>query len=245
MSTPETPTGRKTTIDTQPSTDEPDVIDDATAEVEETTSDATSDDADEAADAGDSAADDGDAEDDEDTDAEDAALRDAASAAAARRWGRIGAAALAALLLISAIVTTTLYFEIYRPDQQTGQRARDTVLDAAKAGAQSVLSYSPDTLEEDLSKAKSHLTGEFLNYYSDYAESAIRPAVRTKHVSTSAEVVRAALIEMHADRATVLAFVNQATTSDTLTSPKVAQASIKMEMQKVGNSWLIAKFDPV
>ena len=53
MSTPETPTGRKTTIDTQPSTDEPDVIDDATTEVEETTSDATSDDADEAADAGD------------------------------------------------------------------------------------------------------------------------------------------------------------------------------------------------
>jgi Mce-associated membrane protein len=229
VNTPETPTGRKTTIDTQPSTDVPDVIEDETTEA------ATEEAAGDTADAAHTA---------DDAQEFDEAF-DEAAAESARRWGRIGAIVLAVLLVISAITAATLYFVVYQPDQATGPRAQDAVLADAKAGAAAVLSYSPDSLEGDLSKAKSHLTGEFLNYYSDFVESTVRPAVRTKHVSTSAEVVRAAIIEMHPTTAKVLAFVNQATTSDTLVSPKVSQSSIRMELQKVGSSWLISDFKPV
>ena len=58
-----------------------------------------------------------------------------------------------------------------------------------------LLSYSPDNLDKDLDAAKSHLTGDFLTYYTQFTDQVVRPAVKTKKVSTSANVVQAAVGE--------------------------------------------------
>ena len=112
-------------------------------------------------------------------------------------WSRVGISALAGLLVASCGLTAWLFFHTYRPDQQTGQAASDTALNAAKDGTVAVLSYTPDTLDKDLDTAKSHLTGDFLTYYSDFTDQVVRPAVKTKQVSTNANIVRAAVSEMH------------------------------------------------
>lgn len=162
-----------------------------------------------------------------------------------RRWVRVLASVLAVLLVASAGLTAWLYFHTYRPDQAVGQSASDVVLQQAKDATVAVLSYSPEDLDKNLEAAKSHLTGDFLNYYSQFTDQVIRPAVQTKKVSTTANVVRAAVSEMHPDQAKVLVFVNQTTTSSDREEPSLTASSVVVTMDKVDGKWLISAFDPV
>ena len=43
-------------------------------------------------------------------------------------------------------------------------------IDAARDGTVALLSYKPDTLNQDFAAAKSHLTGDFLNYYDQFTQ---------------------------------------------------------------------------
>ena len=160
-------------------------------------------------------------------------------------WSRVGISALAGLLVASCGLTAWLFFHTYRPDQQTGKAASDTALNAAKDGTVAVLSYTPDNLDKDLDSAKSHLTGDFLTYYSQFTDQVVRPAVKTKQVSTSANIVRAAVSEMHPDQAKVLVFVNQTTTSSDRAEPTQAASSVIVTLNHVDGKWLISAFDPV
>jgi Mce-associated membrane protein len=152
---------------------------------------------------------------------------------------------LVVVLLASAGLTTWAYFSIYRPDQQTSAAVSATVLKAASDGTVSLLSYAPDTMDKDFATAKSHLTGDFLNYYSQFTQDIVTPAVKTKAVKTSAAVVRSALSDLQPTSATVLLFVNQTTVSKENPDGAFAASSVKVGLTKIGDDWLISKFDPV
>ena len=64
-------------------------------------------------------------------------------------------------------------------------------LDAAKTGTVALLSYSPESLDKDFAAAKSHLTGDFLSYYTQFTQQIVTPAAKQKSVKTAASVVRA------------------------------------------------------
>jgi Mce-associated membrane protein len=153
--------------------------------------------------------------------------------------------ALAVLLLASIGVTTWFYLAQFRPDQQTNDAAKATVLQAAAAGTTSLLSYSPDTLDKDFANAKTHLTGDFLNYYTQFTHDIVTPAARDKAVKTSATVVQSGVSEMNPTSATVLLFLNQTTTSKENPDGSFTASSVKVGLTKVGNDWLINAFDPV
>ena len=175
---------------------------------------------------------------------DDTAVPDAAPAKP-RQWGRILAGVLGALLIASAGLTAWLYFDSYRTDQAVGSAAADKVLETAKEATVAVLSYSPESLDQDLDAAKSQLTGDFLTYYTQFTDQVVRPAVKTKQVSTTANVVQAAVSEMHPDEAKVLMFVNQTTTSSDRTEPSMTASSVVVTMKKIDGKWLISAFDPV
>jgi Mce-associated membrane protein len=156
----------------------------------------------------------------------------------------LGIAALGAVLAVAIGTTAWLYVHTYRTAQLTDPAAERGVLDAAKAGTVASLSYTPQSLEKDLNTAKAHLTGDFLNYYSQFTEQVVRPAVASKHITTTANVVGAAIAEMHATTARALLFVNQATTSDDRQQPSVTASSVLVTMTKVDDRWLISAFDP-
>ena len=162
-----------------------------------------------------------------------------------RRRAMVGTAVLAVLLVAAAGLTAWLYFAQYRPDQQTSPAVAQTVLDTAKQGTVATLSYSPEHLDKDLDTAKSYLTGDFLKYYSQFTDDVVRRAVKTKQVSTTAKVVRAAVSDLTPDKATVLVFVNQTTTSADRAEPSMAASSVKVTLDRVDGKWLIAAFDPV
>lgn len=167
---------------------------------------------------------------------------------ARRRSGRnlVIAAVLAFVLLAaSAGLTSWLYFNDYRPDQETNPAATQIALDAAKTGTIALLSYSPETLDQDFANAKSKLTGEFLDYYTQFTEQIVTPAAREKSVKTAASVVRAAVSEIAPDSAEVLVFINQTTTSKENPDGAFAASSVKVGMKRIDGNWLIESFDPV
>ena len=159
-----------------------------------------------------------------------------------RRWV---AALLAVLLVASAGAAGGVYWWMYRPDQQTGAKAQQQVTEAAREGTVALLSYAPDTLDKDLSNAKSHLTGEFLKYYSQFTDQIVAPAAKQKGVKTEATVARAAVSQMEPSRAVVLVFVNQVTTSKDRPDPALATSSVLVTLVKEQDRWKISEFNPV
>jgi Mce-associated membrane protein len=159
--------------------------------------------------------------------------------------GRLGAIVLTVALLASAGVAAWVYFERYRPDQQTNDAAATVALDAAKTGTVALLSYSPESLDKDFANAKSHLTGDFLSYYTNFTEQIVTPAAKQKSVKTSAAVVRAGVSELNPDSAVVLVFINQTTTSKENPDGAFAASAVKVGLKKINDAWLISAFDPV
>lgn len=193
----------------------------------------------------------------EETEVEETAVAETIPSAKRRRpWLAI---VLAVLLVASAGAAGGVYWWMYRADQkafglsiftsasvkdQIG-KAQQRVTDAAREGTVALLSYAPETLDKDLANAKSHLTGEFLKYYSDFTDKIVAPAAKQKGVKTEATVARAAVSEMAPDRAVVLVFVNQVTTSKDRPDPALATSSVMVTMVKQDNRWLISEFNPV
>lgn len=159
-----------------------------------------------------------------------------------RRWVTV---LIVVLLIASAGAAGGVYWWMYRPDQLTNAAAQQQARDAASQGTVALLSYAPDTLDKDLATAKSHLTGEFLKYYSQFTDQIVAPAARQKGVKTEATVARAAVSEMHPDNAVVLVFVNQVTTSKDRPDPALATSSVLVKLTKTDGRWLISEFNPV
>lgn len=152
---------------------------------------------------------------------------------------------LGVALVASAALASVVFFTIYKPDQQTGTQAAKTVVQAASDGTVALLSYAPDTLEQDFTNAKSHLTGDFLSYYTDFTTKIVQPAAQKKKVKTNAKVVQGAAVEVKPDSAVVLLFINQTTTSQEIPDGAFAVSSVKVGLNKVNGNWMISSFDPV
>jgi Mce-associated membrane protein len=157
----------------------------------------------------------------------------------------VGPLVLLLALLAAGGLTGWLFFTQYRPDEQTDSAVAQNVVNAARDGTVALLSYKPDTIDQDLAAAKSHLSGDFLNYYSDFTKQVVTPAAKSKGVTTTAQVVGAAVSELHPDSAVVLVFINQVTTSNERPDPAMASSSVKVSLNKVNGQWLITKFEPV
>lgn len=162
-------------------------------------------------------------------------------------WCRrnVAVALAAGLVLASAVAAASVYWWVYRPDRLTDTAAQQQVISAAKEGTEALLSYSPESLDADLTNAKSHLTGEFLSYYTDFTDKVVAPASRDKGVKTEANVARAAVSQMRPAKADVLVFVNQVTTSKERPSPALSTSSVMVTLERSGDRWLISGFNPV
>ncbi len=152
---------------------------------------------------------------------------------------------LAVLLLGSAGLATWAYLAQFRPDQQTNDAVAAETIKAASEGTIALLSYSPDTLDKDFAAAKTHLTGDFLNYYTQFTQDIVTPAAKQKQVKTSTMVMKAAVSELKPTSAVVLVFLNQTTTSKDNPDGSFSGSTVKVGLTKVNGTWLISRFDPV
>ena len=120
--------------------------------------------------------------------------------------------------------------------------ARAESVQAAKDSTVALLSYKPDTVEQQLTAAQDRLTGEFRGEYADLTKNVVIPGAREKQISAVASVPGAASVS--AGEAVVLLFVNQTVTIGNGV-PTDTASSVRITLDKIGDRWLISKFDPV
>jgi Mce-associated membrane protein len=155
--------------------------------------------------------------------------------------------ALAGATVASAILGgLQMQVESRQPPPVAEQPAdRQAATQAASTGTVKVLSYSPDTLDQDFSAAEAMLTGDFLTYYKQFTIQITKPAAQQRQISTSANVLRAGVETLTSQKATILLFVNQTTKSQDKPEPTLTSSSVRVGLSKVKGAWLIDSFNPV
>lgn len=125
-----------------------------------------------------------------------------------------------------------------------GDSAAVESVQVAKDSTIALLSYQPDTVEQQLSDARSLLTGDFQQAYTDLTTDVVIPGAQEKQISAVATVPAAASVEAEPNRAVVLVFVNQTVVVGN-DAPTDSASSVRVTMEKAGDRWLISGFDPV
>ncbi|WP_231384172.1 MULTISPECIES: hypothetical protein [unclassified Mycobacterium] len=152
---------------------------------------------------------------------------------------------LGLILAVAALLATVLYVTTYRPIQQSGDAAGDAAVRAASSATVALLSYAPETLDQDIERSRGLMFGDFLTYYSKFTTDVVAPAVRTKGIKAAAQVVNAGLMEIRPNDAKVLVFLNQETVSRDRPEPALTASSVVVSLAKVDAKWLISALDPV
>ncbi len=122
--------------------------------------------------------------------------------------------------------------------------ARIESVQAARDSTIALLSYKPDTVEQQLGAARDLLTGDFRDSYTSLTNDVVIPGAKEKQISAVATVPAAASVSADPNHAVVLVFVNQTVVVGT-EAPTDTASSVRIGLDKIDGRWLISKFDPV
>ena len=122
--------------------------------------------------------------------------------------------------------------------------ARVESVQAAKDSTIALLSYKPDTVEQQLGAARDLLTGDFRDSYTSLTNDVVIPGAKQKQIAAVATVPAVASVSANPNRAVVLVFVDQ-TVIVGQDAPTDTASSVRVTLDKIGDRWLISKFDPV
>ncbi|MDX1875286.1 hypothetical protein SBI67_24475 [Mycolicibacterium sp. 120266] len=158
-------------------------------------------------------------------------------------WKRVVAyGVLPGLALVLALAAGFLKWQ--DNSVRDGDTARAESVQVAKDSTIALLSYKPDTVEQQLNAARDLLTGDFQEAYTSLTHDVVIPGAKQKQISAVATVPAAASVSADPNKAVVLVFVNQTVVvgSD---APTDTASSVRVTLEKHGDRWLISKFDPV
>ncbi|WP_159918749.1 hypothetical protein [Rhodococcus sp. WAY2] len=161
-----------------------------------------------------------------------------------RRGRRAVLASCMCAALVGVAGWAYLSFLVAPRDAAIGQTQQQVAVDAAADAAVAILSYGPDTVDADLDHAHDLLTGPFADYYGTLTRDVVIPAAKEKKIDTSATVVGKAITDFSQDRANVLVFLNQSTTTADTAQPTTTSTAVRIEMERHADTWLVTKFDP-
>jgi len=159
------------------------------------------------------------------------------------QWSRLVAFVLLPALAL-ALAVGAGYLKWRDNSVRNSETAARTSVQAARDITIALLSYTPDQVEQQLGDARNLLTGEFRDSYTSLTNDVVIPGAREKQISAVASVPAAASVSATATEAVVLVFVNQ-TVIVGQDAPTDTASSVRVTLEKVGDSWLISKFDPV
>lgn len=168
-------------------------------------------------------------------------------------WSRVIAyAVLPGLAFVLALGAAFLKFQ--DSAVRDSNIARDESVQAAKDSTIALLSYKPDTVEQQLTDARDRLTGEFRDQYTSLTKNVVIPGAKEKQISAVANVPEAASVSANpvcalrwfrfTCHAVVLVFVNQTVVVGT-GAPTDTASSVRITLDKIGDRWLISEFEPV
>ncbi|MEN0133603.1 MAG: hypothetical protein AAGC80_00560 [Rhodococcus sp. (in: high G+C Gram-positive bacteria)] len=153
---------------------------------------------------------------------------------------------VAPVVAVGALVAVQI--GIQRADDVSISDSRATTVQLASDGAAALLSYTPETVDEDLERASALLTGDLLSSYRQLAGDVVGPTAKDKGVTMQAVPVGASVESVEsvtADTARVLVYVNQTTTMAETPEPSQTQNVVRVTLSRVDGAWLISGFDPL
>jgi Mce-associated membrane protein len=159
------------------------------------------------------------------------------------QWGRVFAyGILPGVALVLAMGAG--YLKWMDNSVRDSEVARNQSTQAAKDSTIALLSYKADTVEQQLSAARDLLTGDFRDSYTSLTTDVVIPGAKQKQISAVATVPAVASVSAEPHHAVVLLFVNQ-TVIVGQGAPSDSASSVRVTLDKIGDRWLISKFDPV
>ena len=117
-------------------------------------------------------------------------------------------------------------------------------MNAARDSTIKMLSYKPDTVDQQLNGARDLLTGDFRDSYTSLITDVVIPGAQQKQISAVASVPAVASVSADPKHAVVLVFVNQ-TVVVGQDMPSDTASSVRVTLDKVDGRWLISEFEPV
>jgi Mce-associated membrane protein len=122
--------------------------------------------------------------------------------------------------------------------------ARVQSVQAAIDSTVAMLSYRPDTVEQNLAAARDRMTGSFSDSYASLTNDVVIPGAKQRQISAVATVPAASSVSATPTHAVVLIFVDQTTIIGN-DPPTDTASSVKVTLEKVHDRWLISQFDPI
>lgn len=153
--------------------------------------------------------------------------------------------AMIALPLLAMILTGAAGYlkwqdGVVRANEAAGNQAVAATKDIVPA----MLSYKPDTVDQDLSAPRERMIGAFKDTFSKLITEVVAPGAKRGKVSAVATVPAAAVVSADERNAVVLAFVDQTITVDA-GPPTSTASSVRVSLQKVGQQWFVSDFIPI
>jgi Mce-associated membrane protein len=157
-------------------------------------------------------------------------------------WTRLLVVGLPILALILALGVG--YLKWLDGTARESRAAADVSVRAASESTIAILSYKPETVDQQLKAAADRLAEPFRQQYTQLVNDVVAPGAKQQHISAVATVPAAASVSATGKHAVVLVFVDQTTTIGN-DAPTQSTSSVRVSLEKVDGRWLISQFDPV
>ncbi|MEV6274219.1 h domain protein [Nocardia sp. NPDC051832] len=151
---------------------------------------------------------------------------------------------ISGVLVAASLVVGGLFGYKYW-DQERAEKSRTEVVDVAGRSVAAMFTYDHNTVDTELPKAAEALTPKFREDYLKLIAQAIAPGAKDKQLTVRATTQAAGVITADRDRADVLMFLNQVTTSKENAQGTTTGSRVRVTLDKSGDHWLVDAVTPV
>lgn len=171
------------------------------------------------------------------------------SASVRRHWRRLLTMVSCVVLVAGLVAIAVLGWQYW--EGRRAEQARGEALAAARKAAPLVLSYDYRHLDRDFARARTHLTGAFRAEYGRTTTKVVGPTARKYHGVVKATVAApaggglpaASVVSAGTDKAVVLLFVNQVTTSTQVTGSRMDLNRVRLTLTRTSEGWKVSAVD--
>jgi Mce-associated membrane protein len=158
-------------------------------------------------------------------------------------WPPAWVPAVLAVLLVVALAVDGFLFWKQQRDQEAAARALHSAVtvapSVAERAAEAVLSYRYNTFDKDVAEARQYLSDDYRPAYIRSIRDVVSTPAHEIGAVVEAQVLSSGVVDASGERADVLLFVNQTTTSAADTQAQTALNRVVFTMVRAEGTWKV------